>query len=204
MPAEGVAKAGTGGRSLDLEELLERAKQGDEGAFGELVRRFEKMVYGHVYRLTGRAESSEDISQDVFLQLWRVLPAFTTSAALGSWLKRVLVNAVISHWRQQDSQRRRLQAMQEAFPTVSQLGPVATLIDEEDRDEVRAALDTMPADLRSILMLRVYEGLSYEELAESLELEVGTVRSRLFRARQVLKEVLERWREHGRGGRKRG
>ena len=83
--------------------------------------------------------------------------------------------------------------MAEAFPPRNVPSPVATLIEDEDRDEVRAALELMPADLKNILMLRIYEKMSYEELAESLDLEVGTVRSRLFRARQQLKDILERW-----------
>ena len=76
--------------------------------------------------------------------------------------------------------------------------PEATLIEEEDRDQVRAALEMIPVELRSLLALRTYDEMSYEELAESLGLEVGTVRSRLFRARQMLKEILQRWKQYDR------
>ena len=183
--------------TLDLETLLARARDGEEWAFGELVSRFERMVHGLVYRQTRDQALSEDLAQDVFMQLWKVLPAFTSGAALGSWLKKVSINAVISHWRQEESQRRRLEAMQEAFPPREGAETVmAQLIEDERRDQVREALETLPADLRSLLTLRLYEEMSYEELAESLGLEVGTVRSRLFRARQMVKEVLERWRQH--------
>ncbi|HOI56362.1 MAG TPA: sigma-70 family RNA polymerase sigma factor [Phycisphaerae bacterium] len=181
--------------TLDLDTLLSLAQGGDEKAFGQLVARFERMVHGLIFRQTRDAALSEDLAQDVFMRLWQVLPAFTTAAALASWLKTVSVNAVISHWRQVDSQRRRIEAMAQAFPGQGSSGPVARLIEEEDRDQVRAALDMLPADLRSILTLRIYEELSYEELAEMLALEVGTVRSRLFRARQMIKETLERWRQ---------
>ncbi|MBN2584791.1 MAG: sigma-70 family RNA polymerase sigma factor [Planctomycetes bacterium] len=182
--------------NLDLDTLLSLAQEGDEKAFGQLVARFERLVHGLIFRQTRDVELSEDLAQDVFMRLWQVLPAFTTAAALASWLKKVSVNAVISHWRHVDSQKRRIEAMAQAFPAQPSRGPVAKLIEEEDRDSVRAALDMLPADLRSILTLRIYEELSYEELAEMLGLEVGTVRSRLFRARQLIKETLERWRQH--------
>jgi len=182
--------------ALDLERLLALAQAGDGPAFGEIVARFETMVHGHIFRLTRDAELSRDLGQDVFLQLWRMLPAMTTSASLGTWLKRVAVNAVISQWRQQESQRRRLEAMATAFPVKSPATPAATLIEEEDRDQVRAALEMLPAELHSLLALRIYEDMSYEELSASLGLEVGTVRSRLFRARQMVKDILERWRQH--------
>ena len=182
--------------SLDLDTLLSLAREGNESAFGKIVSRFERMVQGLIFRQTRDLQLSEDLTQDVFLRLWQVLPAFTTAAALPSWLKKVSVNAVISHWRRAESQKRRIEAMVQAFSPRQIRGPVATLIEEEDRDQVRAALEMLPAELRSILTLRIYEGLSYEELAEMLVLEVGTVRSRLFRARQLIKEILERWRQH--------
>jgi RNA polymerase sigma-70 factor (ECF subfamily) len=182
--------------TLDLDTLLSLAQEGDEKAFGQLVARFQRLVHGLIFRQTRDVELSEDLAQDVFMRLWQVLPAFTTAAALASWLKKVAVNAVISHWRHVDSQKRRIEAMAQAFPAQPSAGPVARLIEEEDRDLVRAALDMLPPDLRSILTLRIYEELSYEDLAEMLGLEVGTVRSRLFRARQLIKETLERWRQH--------
>lgn len=203
MPAAEIVAAGQiSPAALDLERLLVLAQGGDAPAFGEIVFRFETMVHGHIFRLTRDAELSRDLGQDVFLQLWKMLPAMTTSASLGTWLKRVAVNAVISQWRQQDSQRRRLEAMAAAFPAKSPATPVATLIEDEDRDQVRAALEMLPADLRSLLALRIYEDMSYEELSTALGLEVGTVRSRLFRARQLVKETLERWRQHEPQGRR--
>lgn len=184
--------------AVDLDQLLHRARQGDESAFAGIVARFERLVRGTILRLTHDASLSEDLTQDVFLQFWRVLPAFTTAATLPSWMKKVAINAVISHWRQAESRKRRLEALYEASGRQEVRGPAATLIEEEDRDQVRAALEMIPAELRSILTLRTYENMSYEELAETLGLEVGTVRSRLFRARQMLRDILERWRHHGR------
>ncbi len=154
------------------------------------------MVHGLIFRQMRDVQLSEDLTQDVFLRLWQVLPAFTTAASLAAWLKKVSVNAVISHWRQAESQKRRIEAMVQAFPPRQVRSPLATLIEEENRDQVREALGMLPAELRSILTLRIYEAMSYEELAEMLVLEVGTVRSRLFRARQLIKEILERWRQH--------
>jgi len=197
VPAAGLATADLDAEvALGLNELLLRAKQGDEAAFADIVARFERLVRGVILRMTHDADLSDDLAQDVFLQFWRVLPAFTSAATLPSWMKKVAINDVISHWRREESQRRRLQAMVDAFGPREVRGPVATIIDEEDRDQVRAALEMVPADLRSVLSLRIYENMSYEELAESLGLEVGTVRSRLFRARQMIRDILDRWRQH--------
>jgi len=199
VPAEGLTTAEIRTESaLELDQLLRRAKEGDEAAFAQLVGRFERLVRAAVVRLTGDSEAGDDLVQDVFLQLWRVLPAFTSAATLPSWLRKVAVNAVISRWRREDSQRRRLEAMLAAYPPPAQDSPVATLVEEESRDQVRAALEALPADLRNILTLRIYENMSYDELAASLGLEVGTVRSRLFRARQMMKDILERWQRHER------
>lgn len=181
-----------------LEALLIRSQAGDGDAFGCIVARFERMVHGQILRMTRDQEVSDDLSQDVFLQLWKVLPAITTSASLAGWLKKVSVNSVISYWRSRESQRRRIEAMVEAFPRVEEPCPVARLIDEEDRDRVRSALELIPSELRVIITLRVYENLSYDDLAELLGLELGTVRSRLFRARQMIKEILQRWEQAGR------
>jgi len=197
VPAAGLATADLDAEvALDLNELLLRAKQGDEAAFADIVARFERMVRGVILRMTHDADLSDDLAQDVFFQFWRVLPAFTSAVTLPSWMKKVAINDVISHWRREESQRHRIQAMVDAFGPRDVRSPVATIIEEEDRDQVRAALEMLPADLRSVLSLRIYENMSYEELAESLGLEVGTVRSRLFRARQMIRDVLDRWRQH--------
>lgn len=197
VPAEGLTTAEVyPGAGVDLPALLVQARQGDGSAFAEIVSRFERLVRGVILRMTHDPTLSDDLSQDVFLQFWRVLPAFTSSAALPSWMKRVAINAVISHWRRVESQKRRLQALYAGGPSREVQRPEAQLIDEEDRNQVRAALEMIPADLRSILTLRTYESMSYEELADMLGLEIGTVRSRLFRARQRVKEVLKRWRRY--------
>lgn len=199
VPAEGLTTAEVlSEATLDLSALLVRAREGSEPAFAEIVSRFERLVRGTILRMTHDATLAEDLTQDVFLQFWKVLPAFTSAETLPSWMKKVSINAVISHWRRAESQRQRLEALAEAFPGREVAGPAAMLIEEEDRDQVRSALEMIPADLRSILTLRTYEDMSYEELAESLGLEVGTVRSRLFRARQMLKDILERWRQYDR------
>ncbi len=192
VPAEDLAAADVE-PAASLDQLLAEAQAGSERAFAALVGRFERMVHGQILRLTGSREESEDLAQNVFLQLWRVLPALTTAASLASWLKRVSVNAVISHWRHEESRKRRIEALIRQGAPARDDCPMARLIEDEERDRVRAALEMIPAELKSILTLRVYEDMSYEQLAEVLDLEIGTVRSRLFRARKKVREVLERW-----------
>ena len=199
VPAEGLTTAEVLSEcTLDLSALLSRAREGSEPAFAEIVSRFERLVRGTVLRMTHDSSLADDLAQEVFLQFWKVLPAFSSAETLPSWMKKVSINAVISHWRRAESQRRRMEALSEAFPGREVAGPEATLIEDEDRDQVRAALEMIPSELRSILTLRTYDDMSYEDLAESLGLEVGTVRSRLFRARQMLKDILERWRQYER------
>jgi len=199
VPAEGLTTAeALSETALDLNSLLAKAREGSEPAFAEIVSRFERLVRGTILRMTRDPALAEDLTQDVFFQFWKVLPAFTSAETLPSWMKKVAINAVISHWRRVESQRRRLEALSEAFPGREVMRPEATLIEEEDRDQVRAALEMIPVELRSLLALRTYDEMSYEELAESLGLEVGTVRSRLFRARQMLKEILQRWKQYDR------
>jgi RNA polymerase sigma-70 factor, ECF subfamily len=197
VPVEGLTTAEIYPEAgVDLPTLLVQAREGDDSAFAEIISRFERLVRGVILRMTHDTSLSDDLSQDVFMQFWRVLPAFNSSATLPSWMKRVAINAVISHWRRAESQKRRLKALYASGPSREVKRPEAQLIDDEDRNQVRAALEMIPADLRSILTLRTYEGMSYEELADMLGLEIGTVRSRLFRARQRVKEVLERWRRY--------
>ena len=200
VPAEGLTAVDEASEArVDLTELLRRAREGDEQAFARIVDRFQRLVHGVILRMTHDVSVTEDLTQDVFLQFWRVLPVFNTAATIASWMKKVSINAVISHWRRAESRKRRLEALSRVFPRADVRTPAAMLIDEEDRDQVRAALEMIPSELRSILTLRTYENMSYEELAESLGLEVGTVRSRLFRARHMVKSILERWRRHDRG-----
>jgi RNA polymerase sigma-70 factor (ECF subfamily) len=180
------------GRRAALVGILDAARSGDAQAFAALVRRFEKPVYHLVLRMVRQPSVAEDLAQDVFIRLWRHLGGFESAATLPGWLRRVAVNAVIDHWRKEDARRRRLQALREHPLARLALRPSTRMETHEAIDLVQAALEKLPAKLRSVLVLRTAEGMSYEELADVLGTSSSAVRSRLFRARREFEEMLAR------------
>jgi len=182
------------GRREGVQGLLEAARSGDAEAFGSLVHRFEGTVYPFILRQVRRPAVAEDLAQDVFIRLWRHLGEIASADTLGAWLRRVAANTVIDHWRKEDARRRQIQTMREHPVARHVLKPSARMESQETVDTVHAALEVLPPKLRSILLLRTVEDLSYEELADTLGLSAGAVRSRLFRARQALHEALKRGR----------
>jgi len=179
-------------RRRDLGGLLEAAREGDGEAFALLVRRFERPVYHLVLRMVRRAAVAEDLAQDVFIRLWRHLGDLESADVLPGWLRRVAVNAVIDHWRKEDARRRKLAAMREHPLARRVVRPSSRMETDEGVDAVQAALRRLPAKLRSVLVLRATENMSYEELADTLGISTSAVRSRLFRAREEMQHLLRR------------
>jgi len=177
-------------RREGAQALLEAAREGDGEAFGDLVRSFQGSIHGFVMRLVRRPTLAEDLTQDVFIRLWRHLGEIESAATLGAWLRRVAVNAVIDHWRKEEARRRQIQALREHPVARRVVRPSARMESAEGMDTVQAALDALPAKLRSVLLLRTVEEMSYGELAQTLGISTSAVRSRLFRARHELHEIL--------------
>jgi len=192
-PLAALAEA-VGARQEALPSVLDAARAGDADAFAALVRRFESPTYHFILRMVRRPAAAEDLSQEVFLRLWQNLDHIDGPDMLPSWLRRVAANAVIDHWRKEDARRRRLDAMREHPIARRVLRPSSRMESEEALTAVRSAVEALPAKLRSILMMRTVEGLSYEELADIFGISVGAVRSRLFRARQELLTAMKRTR----------
>lgn len=173
--------------------LVERAQTGDRQAFGQLVERYQDRVFNALVGLLGCREEARDAAQDAFVQAWRKLDAFRGEAKFYTWLYRIAMNQGLSRRRRKrpvaslDQQKEAVGAE----PVDPAGEPTDTLAAAENVAQVRAALAELADDHRQILVLREIEGLAYEDIAETLELPVGTVRSRLFRARSQLKEVLE-------------
>jgi len=170
--------------------LLESARRGNADAFAAIVRRFEATTYQFILRMVRRASVAEDVSQDVFIRLWRHLGEIQSADMLPGWLRRVAANAVIDHWRKEEARERRTQMLREHPVARYVVRPSSRMETRETLGAVQAALDSLPVKLRSVLVLRTMEDLSYEELSEVLGLSVHAVRSRLFRARQELLTVL--------------
>lgn len=180
--------------------VVRRAQRGDADAFAEIVQQHTRLLYNVALRSSGSAADAEDIVQEAFLKAWRSLHAFRFECALTTWLCRIVMNCCVDHAR---AERRR--------PTVSMYMPEDTDGESRERDladpdpvvmpeeeavrqeeiaAVRRAIDALPEEQRLLVTLRDIVGLSYAEIAEITRLEMGTVKSRLNRARNWIGKYL--------------
>lgn len=188
--------------SPELLALISRAAEGDEAAFSDLLGRYERMVYNLAFQYTQNREDAADVAQDTFLKLWRTLPSFRGESSFSTWLFRITQNCALDHLRRRagnrtlsltydgdesDEEGRERELVDDSV----EHNPAAQLEQNERAKAVRAAIASLRADHREVLVLREMEGLSYTRIAEMLGLELGTVKSRINRARIQIKEFLE-------------
>jgi RNA polymerase sigma-70 factor (ECF subfamily) len=170
-------------------ELIKQAQHGDRNAFGELVRIHAQGVTNVIYRMCGDVHVAEDAAQEAFLQAWLHLSSYRPQTSLRNWLYRIAFNAATDILRRE---KRILPNDMEEMPlTDSRPGPEALLFRSERTTLVQKAIFSLPDASRAVLILREYEEMSYHEIADTLDIPVGTVMSRLNYARKVLKEKLE-------------
>ena len=171
----------------ELEDrLVRRANRGDLEAFGEIVERYRLRVLRTAHGIVGSSDEAEDVAQEVFVKAWQALDSFRPGGSLGSWLYRITVNAAI------DATRRRRPSvnLDDIAPPQSNQHTERSVLDAEEAERVRRAVRNLPPASRAALVLREYEQLSYAEIAEVLNVPMGTVMSRLHYARQSLKDAL--------------
>jgi RNA polymerase sigma-70 factor (ECF subfamily) len=167
-------------------ELIAQAQRGDRAAFGKLVRRHRAGVVNVVYRMSGDADLAEDAAQEAFIRAWQHLPGYRPRSPFRNWLYRIATNAARDALRR-DKGTLDLDDLPLADPGQS---PEAALEGQERADQVRQAVSELPPASRAVLVLREYEGLSYREIAETLDIPMGTVMSRLNYARKLMLEKL--------------
>ena len=178
--------------------LVRRVQAGDSRAFDLLFMRYQHRINSLVSRYVRSAEDVEDITQDAFIKAYRALPRFRGESAFYTWLYRIAVNTAKNHLA---SSSRRLQEV-EIETDGSETGQVAQALADPDgpegalrSDQLRQAVDhaisALPADLRSALTLREFDGLSYAQIADVMDCPVGTVRSRIFRARESVDAAIQ-------------
>lgn len=191
--------------SADVSDLslVRRVQRGDKGAFDALVLKYQHKVVKLVMRYVRNPAEAEDVAQEAFIKAYRALPQFRGDSAFYTWLYRIAINtaknAVVSRDRSPVEYDLDAQNSDDSYDMQSRLKdsetPEGLVLTEEIRGTVNAAIDALPEDLRTAIVLRELEGLSYEEIAESMGCPVGTVRSRIFRAREAidrrLREVFE-------------
>lgn len=171
-------------------ELIVLARQGDQAAYGVLVRRHQDRIYRHLLNLTGSQEEALELAQEVFIKAWQALPTWRPDVQLHTWLYRIASNAALDVLRRRKVVR--FVPLDDDFdaPT-DQPGPEAQLQARQGLRRVHAALARLVPEQREILLLREVEGLGYDELATTLGIDPGTVKSRLSRARAALSALCD-------------
>jgi RNA polymerase sigma-70 factor (ECF subfamily) len=195
-------------REVD-QQLVERVQRGDKHAFDLLVSKYQRRLGRLISRFVRDAGEAEDVTQDAFIKAYRALPGFRGESAFYTWLYRIGINTAKNHLL---ANKRRPPTStpfdaedSESFDDAGLLQEVSTpeneLMSKQVVDVVQASLQQLPEDLRSALTLREIEGLSYEEIASVMNCPVGTVRSRIFRAREAVADNLRPLLETNKGNR---
>ena len=176
-------------QAVNERELIERCRSGDERAFQELVDRFKDLVFALISRTVQDRSRAEDLAQDVFLRIHRGLPYFRGEARLSTWIYRIVANVCA-----QDQARREATVSLDDDRVSGRSTPSASdrrFSDLELRDRLEKAIVRLPANYRLLIAAHYLDGVRYEELAEALQLPLGTVKTQLYRAKQQLRLVLE-------------
>jgi RNA polymerase sigma-70 factor (ECF subfamily) len=187
--------------------LVQRVQRGDKTAFDLLVRKYQHKVVKLVTRYLRNPADAEDVAQEAFIKAYRAMPQFRGDSAFYTWLYRIAINtaknAIVSRDRNPVEFDLDMQAIEESQSMQARLAdtttPESLLQTEEIRTTVTQAIDALPEDLRTAIVLRELEGLSYEDIALAMECPVGTVRSRIFRAREAIDRRLSEVFEGGLG-----
>jgi RNA polymerase sigma-70 factor (ECF subfamily) len=178
--------------------LVARCLRGDETAWEDLLRTHTRKVYGLCYRFTGSGSEAQDLTQEVFLRVFRTIRTFRSAeGSFGTWLARVTRNLLIDHYRR-SRQERVTDSIEEQLPTIEESGasaasrPDQALAGREASEILQAALQKLSPDLREAVILRDLQEMEYREIADVLEIPEGTVKSRINRGRAELARLLRK------------
>ncbi len=169
--------------------VLRKAQRGDERAFSLIVRAYETPVYNYVLRLVGDRSLAEDLTQEVFLRVYQGLPRFSLRCKFTTWLFQVTKNRVLDELRASERRPRHLVALDDVPPLEALDAPIEQ---GETVDALWRAIDGLSVDLKMALLLRDVTGLSYTEIADSLEITLATVKWRIYKAREEVALALAR------------
>ncbi len=173
------------------EVIVERALTGDAEAFGEIVRRWERRIFALAYGMLGREEDARDATQETFIAAFRNLRGFRGEAKVSSWLHRIAVNQCIS--RQRRSKVRSESALEDEITTPVRSSPVHVAEGRQETLAVRRAINSLPVELRQVVVMKEFEELTFREIADALDLPLSTVKSRLYTAMKQLQMRLQKF-----------
>jgi RNA polymerase sigma-70 factor (ECF subfamily) len=185
-----------------LADLMKQAARGNEAAFSDIVRHFERIVYNIAIQATGNREDALDVSQEVFMKLWRTAGSYRGECSVTSWVIRIARNTSLDALRRRSTRQTDSLTLEDedgdtterAIPvTEGDDDPVSSYERKERIAAVRRAISELCDEHKEIILLRDIQGLSYAEIADLLGIEEGTVKSRIHRARNCLKEKLISW-----------
>lgn len=202
VPLPSAVWNGSSPRVLDVDaesELVARCLEGDENAWEDLVRTYTRRVYSICYRFTGRESEAQDLTQEVFLKVFRNVRSFRSGeGSFGVWLARLTRNLLIDHYRRSKNERATA-SIEDQLPVLEEKAAIegrteAALAGREASEALQKGLARLSPDLRETVILRDIEGLEYREIAQVLGVPEGTVKSRLNRGRSELARALRQMR----------
>ncbi|CUS79275.1 RNA polymerase, sigma-24 subunit, RpoE [Candidatus Kryptonium thompsonii] len=184
--------------TLDEVEIVQLAKDGDEKAFEFIVKKYQNKVANLIFKIIGDASIVEDLTQEVFLRVIESLKEYKFGSALYTWIYRITVNICIDEIRRR--QRSRAYSLSDVLSQNPKAEPShshveKTVEQKEMREIIEEAISKLPPEYKTALILREFEDLPYEEIARVLKIRVGTVKSRIFRARKLLAEHLKEYKD---------
>ena len=181
--------------SLDEDSLLiSKAQNGDTGAFNFLMTKYYPRVYASLFSFTKSKEDSEDIAQQTFVKVWQQINSFRGDSALFTWIYRIAINLAKNYVVSASYKKQKINISSDAvdidFPTYD--NPENSLMHDESLKNIKSYVNKLPETLRTAFTLREVDGMSYEEIANITNTPIGTVRSRIFRAREGILEYIEK------------
>lgn len=174
-------------------QWIQRAKRGDQTAFRHLVERHQKQVRATVHGMLGDTAEADDVAQEVFIRLYRALPDFREEAKLSTYLSRIAINLSLNELKRRKRKGRWLTFTRHDGPEAGVSDQSVDPERQEMRDALQKALQRLEPEFRAVVILRLVEGYTVKETAEILQLPPGTVASRLARAQQKLRTILDQW-----------
>ena len=172
--------------------LIQRAQKGDTGAFNFLMTKYYPRVYASLFAFTKSKEDSEDLAQQTFIKVWKKIDSFRGDSAFFTWVYRIAINLAKNHVVSSNYKKDKINISSDAIEMdfASHANPETDLMHNQSLNNIRSFINSLPENLRTAFTLRESDGLSYEEISLITDTPIGTVRSRIFRARESVLEFM--------------